>query len=137
MRFETEQDLNREEKAIQTFVDRFNGSFQKLGRNDVDYRVFDENKNLVAYAEIKGLYKSIANAYPLPVAMRKVSKLCDKRLNPVLIWACDDGIIYGKVYNLEGSIKWGGRPPRDGAMNDAEMMVYFDKQKEFRYIRCY
>ena len=38
MRFETNKDLDRETKAISKFVNLFNGSFKKLGPNDVDYR---------------------------------------------------------------------------------------------------
>jgi hypothetical protein len=64
------------------------------------------------------------------VSARKLVKLIDKRLSPVLIWACEDGIIYGKANRLIGEIKWGGKPPLDD-----EMMVYYDKQKEFKYVR--
>jgi len=135
MRFESNKDLQRERKAIEKFVSRFKGTYKKLGDNDVDYRVFDENNKLIAYAEVKGRYRTIANAYPLPVAARKVVKLCDKRLNPVMIWACDDGIIYGKPTHLHGEVKWGGRKPREGAVNDEELMIYYEKQKEFRYFR--
>ena len=135
MRFESNKDLQRERKAIEKFVSRFKGTYKKLGENDVDYRVFDENNKLIAYAEVKGRYRTISNAYPLPVAARKVVKLCDKRLNPVMIWACDDGIIYGKPTHLHGEVKWGGRKPREGAVNDEELMIYYEKQKEFRYFR--
>jgi hypothetical protein len=62
-------------------------------------------------------------------------KLVDKRLNPVIIWACDDGIIYAQANQLVGEIKWGGRPPREGSYNDAELMVYYDKQKCMKYVR--
>lgn len=137
MRFETEKDLSRERKAIETFVSRFDGSFKKLGPNDIDYRIFDKDNNLIAYAEVKGRYKNISNAYPLPIAARKLVKLCDKRLNPVIVWACDDGIIYGKPTHLNGEVRWGGRTPREGSYNDQELMVYYDKQKEFRYIKYY
>ena len=41
MRFETTQDLKRETKAINTFIKLFEGSFVKLGPNDIDYKVFD------------------------------------------------------------------------------------------------
>ena len=74
MRFESNKDLQRERKAIEKFVSRFKGTYKKLGDNDVDYRVFDENNKLIAYAEVKGRYRTIANAYPLPVAARKVVK---------------------------------------------------------------
>lgn len=133
--FETEQDRQREQKAIETFVKMFGGSFQKLGQQDVDYRIFDKDKNLIAYAEVKGRIRPLRDAYPLPVALAKLSKLIEKRHNPVLIWACEDGIIYGKVFSLVGEVKLGGRPPREGAANDVEMMVYYEKQKGLKYVR--
>ena len=102
-----------------------------------DYKVFDKDDNLIAYAEVKGRYRSIASCYPLPIACRKVVKLCDKRLNPVMIWACDDGIVYGQPAQLDGYVKWGGRKPREGAVNDQELMIYYDKQKTLRYFRYY
>jgi hypothetical protein len=133
--FETEQDLVREKKAITTFVNVFGGSFKKLGPHDVDYKVFDNDGKLIAYAEVKGRLKSMKVSYPLPISLSKMSKLIEKRLNPVLIWACDDGIIYGKVFSLIGEVRLGGRPPREGANSDVEMMVYFEKQKELKYVR--
>ena len=135
MTFETEQDLKREHKAITTFVNTFGGSFQKLDPNDIDYKVFDKGGKLIAYAEVKGRIRTMHNAYPLPVAARKLVKLTDKRLTPVVIWACEDGIIYGKADKLKGEIKWGGRPPRDNSFNDDELMVYYEKQKSLKYIR--
>jgi len=135
MRFESNKDLTRERKAIEKFVAKFKGTYKKLGENDVDYRVFDSTGKLIAYVEVKGRYRTLSMAYPLPVAARKVVKLCDKRLNPVLIWACDDGIIYGKPTHLKGTVRWGGRKPREGSVNDEELMIYYDKQKEFRYYR--
>jgi hypothetical protein len=135
MTFETEQDLVREKKAIETFVNTFGGSYKKLDPNDIDYKVFDKEGNLIAYVEVKGRIRTMHNAYPLPVAARKVVKLADKRLNPVVIWSCEDGIIYGKLNKLNGEIKWGGRPPRDNSFNDSELMIYYDKQKELKYIR--
>jgi len=135
MIFETEQDLIREKKAIETFVNVFKGSFKKLDPKDIDYKVFDKDKNLIAYVEVKGRIKTIYNAYPLPVSARKLVKLIDKRLNPVVIWACEDGIIYGKANKLKGDIRWGGRFPREDSFNDEELMVYYEKQKELKYIR--
>jgi len=71
----------------------------------------------------------------LPIAARKVVKLCDKRLNPVVIWACDDGIIYGKPNEIQGDVRWGGRKPREGSYNDQELMLYYPKQEGTRYIK--
>ena len=135
MTFETETDLLREKKAIELFVSIFGGSYQKLDRNDIDFKVFDKDNKLIAYAEVKGRIRTIRDAYPLPISAKKLVKLIDKRVSPVVIWACDDGIIYGKADRLYGDIKWGGRPPRVGSANDEELMVYYDKQREFKYVR--
>jgi len=133
--FETEQDLIREKKAIELFVSIFGGSYKKLDPLDVDYKVFDKDKNLIAYAEVKGRLKSMRMAYPLPISAKKLVKLIDKRLAPVVIWACEDGIIYGKADKLKGEVSWGGRTPRAGSSNDEELMVYYSKQKELKYVR--
>lgn len=135
MIFEKEQDLIREKRAIELFVSTFGGSYKKLDPLDIDYKIFDKDGNLIAYAEVKGRIRTMNAAYPLPIAVRKLVKLVDKRLTPVVIWACEDGIIYGKVDKLYGDIRWGGRAPRDGSYNDAELMAYFDKQKELKYVR--
>jgi hypothetical protein len=135
MTFETDQDLLREKKAIERFIKIFDGSFKKLDPSDVDYKVFDKDATLIAYVEVKGRIKTIREAYPLPISVRKLIKLIDKRLNPVIIWACEDGIIYGRADKLVGQVKWGGRAPREGSSNDAELMAYYDKQKEFKYVR--
>ena len=134
MRFESNQDLSREKKAIDTFVKMFNGSYKKPDPNDIDYRVYDKDGNLISYVEVKGRIRKSEDAYPLPVAARKLVKLSDKRLNPVMIWACTDGIIYSRVTQLSGVIRWGGRKVRENSTNDQELMVYFDRGSNFKYI---
>jgi hypothetical protein len=133
--FETEDDLKREMKAMKLFVSMFGGSFRKLDPLDIDYKVFDSEGQLIAYAEVKGRIRTIHNAYPLPISARKLVKLIDKRIQPVIIWACEDGIIYGKADKLVGEVKLSGRTPREGAANDIEMMVYYERQKNLKYIR--
>jgi hypothetical protein len=133
--FETEQDLIRERKAVERFVSIFKGGFEKLSPDDIDYKIFDKKGTLIAYVEVKGRLKNISRAYPLPISIFKVTKLWAKRLNPTVIWACDDGIIYGKLKELHGTVCVGGRKPRDGSPYDIELMVYYDKQKALKYIR--
>lgn len=137
MRYEKDEDLQREKDAIEIFVSRFNGSYKKLGPNDIDFRVYDDSGELIAYAEVKGRNRYIDNAYPLPISIRKMSKLWDKRMSCVVIWACLDGIIYGKPSEMYGKVRLGGRKKRVGAVNDAELMLYYDKQKSLKYIRTY
>jgi hypothetical protein len=135
MTFETEQDLAREKKAIELFVKIFDGSFKKLDPYDIDYKVFDKEGKLISYVEVKGRIKALYDAYPLPISAKKLVKLVDKRVTPVIIWACEDGIIYGKANELVGTLKWGGRPPRENTTSDAELMVYYDKQRGMKYVR--
>lgn len=130
MIFETDTDILREKKAIDLFVSIFGGSYKKLDQFDIDYKLSDNRGQLIAYVEVVGRIRNMKTSYPLPITLSKLNKLIDKRLNPVIVWACDDGLIYAEATKLEGAIKWGGLPPR----ND-EMMVYYDKQKTMKYVR--
>ena len=130
MIFETDTDILREKKAIDLFVSIFGGSYKKLDPQDIDYKVSDKDGQLVAYVEVVARIRSMKTSYPLPITLSKLNKLIEKRLNPVIVWACDDGIIYAEATKLEGAIKWGRIPPRHD-----EMMVYYDKQKTMKYVR--
>ena len=70
--FEKDEDRTRELKAIKKFVDRFKGSYEKLDPFDIDFRVYDKDKNLIAYVEVKGRKKYLANCYPLPISEPKL-----------------------------------------------------------------
>ncbi len=135
MRFENESHLEREERAIKKLTSLYGLTYKKLTPNDVDYQIF-KNGKLLGFVEVKGRHKDINNAYPLPIAIRKIHKLQGEhgpRRNPMIIWACHDGIIYGKLMKLKGAIQLGGRPPRKGAVNDQEIMAYYNKQEALRH----
>lgn len=138
MRFEKESDIKRELKAIEFFCGKYDLDYKKLGEWDIDFSLhknnFKASGKLVGYAEVKGRNKNIADAYPLPLAIRKVYSLTEKTENPIIIWACYDGIIYAKLKNLNGVIKKGGRKPRAGSVNDIELMAYYDKQDDLNII---
>lgn len=133
--FETEEDIVQEKKAIQRFVSIFKGGYEKLSPEDIDYKVFDKNKNLIAYVEVNRRLKNMSNAYPLPIPVLKLTKLWAKRLNPTIIWSCDDGIIYGKLKELQGSIRIGTIKPKSGVTHDIDLVAYYDKQKALKYVR--
>ena len=136
MRFEKQTDLQREMKAIKLFTDGFKGGFIKLGQNDIDFTILDANHTVIAYAEVKGRNKTMQDAFPLPIAARKIVKLMDKSktVEPIVIWACLDGIIYGRIKKLGGVLKVGGRRPREHAANDIEAMVYYYETADFKKI---
>ena len=137
MRFEKQTDLQREKKAIQLFVGNFNGRYIKLGGNDIDFTILKKDGTVIGYAEVKGRNRKIEDAFPLPVAARKIVKLMDKskKVEPVIIWACLDGIIYGKIKELGGVLKVGGRKPREHAANDIEAMVYYYETADLKKIK--
>ena len=115
------------ELAIKKFVNRFKGSYKKIGINDVDYRVFDASKNLISYAEVVIINKTINTAYPLEVKANNVVRVCNKRLNPVVLWACVDGLIYGKPHEIIGQVSW----------KDNELILTYPKQKTLKYLKYY
>jgi len=135
--FETEEDLSREYKAIDRFIQLFSGKAEKLGKWDLDYKVYDKNNKFLVYAEVKGRKNKSVKEYPLPIALRKLHKMQDgeyKNSDCVIIWACEDGIIYGEYKEILGSVAFGGRNPRKGSSNDLEMMVYYNPQQKLKTI---
>ena len=137
MRFENDDHRQREQRAITKFCSLFDLTFRKLGENDIDFQIFKSDR-LVGFVEVKGRHRIIADAYPLPIAIRKLNKLQGElapREDPVIVWACHDGIIYGKVRNITGTVRYGGRKVRDGASNDQELMAYFNPQEDLLHER--
>jgi hypothetical protein len=127
MRFETLKDLQNEYEATSIFCDLYDLGCDKLDENDIDFSI-NKNGKIIGYVEVKGRNKNIIDAYPLPIACRKLVKLQDKKINPIIIWRCFDGIIYGKLESIQGKIKIGGRKPRQNSTNDIELMAYYDRQ---------
>jgi hypothetical protein len=133
MKIESEDDLLKKTKAIQTFVDVFGGSFFSLSFNDTDYKVLDKEKNLICYAEIVIVRSDYSPSEELKVTANRLVKLSNKRLSPVLIWAFYDGIVYTKVIRLNGIISWGDRDSTQNSYDNQELVVSFKQNKNFIY----
>jgi len=134
MRFETKQDLDRENKASDFLCNKFGFNKKKLGENDIDFAIYD-NERFVFNLEVKGRIKNINDAYPLPISVKKLTKINDKKKQSVILWACNDGIIFSRTEKLIGLIKIGGRKPRNGSFNDIEFMAYFEKSNNLQEIK--
>lgn len=117
-------------KAIKYFSRMFNFEFIQLDPMDVDFKL-TKNGEMKSYAEVGIVEELIQDAYPLHLPLRAVQKLADKRLNPILMWACNDGIIYGRIEKLLCDVKWGGVPP---PFNN-ELVATFKKQPELKFIK--
>ena len=91
---------------------------------------------IVGYAEVKGRNKNIADAYPLPLAIRKIHSLTEKTKDPVIIWACYDGIIYAKLKKTKRSYKTRRKKTLElrGSVNDIELMAYYENQTDLNII---
>jgi len=135
VRFETRKDRVREEKAMKAFCSLYGGRYVKLGEWDIDFRYIGEDNKTKAFIEVKGRLRPMAEAFPLPVAARKLIKLADKEMNPMLMWACEDGVIYGRLEDINGITRWGGRKARKEATNDQEVMCYYSEQAGLKMIR--
>jgi len=131
--FQKQEDLVREEIAMRSFANKYDLLYQKLDEFDIDFAVYNSSNKLIAYAEVKGRNRNIKDAYPLPISIRKISKLHDKKITPLIIWSCFDGIIYGKLNDLVGVVKYGGmKYEREGAVNDKELLAFYDKQEQLK-----
>ena len=134
-KFETPTNLEREQRAIKFWTSHHaKNSYEKLGAYDIDFRVYSDKSNTYAYAEVKGRNRHIKDAYPLPLAARKLVKIHDRLKNDpetksaFIIWACDDGIIVGNIEKIIGTVRIGGRAKREGSSNDIEVMVEYKEQ---------
>jgi hypothetical protein len=125
IQFESKENIARKNKSMDVFINTFGGIYKKS--ESLEYKILNINGDLIAYSEVIISPNVIRYAYPLSITITRFNKLISKRLNPVLIWSCDDGIIYAKAMNLIGTIKY------DKLLSD--FVIYFDKQKEFKYIR--
>jgi hypothetical protein len=108
------------------FCKKFIAKWSKLEKFDIDYKVTRDGR--VCYVEVKGRNRTMSDAYPLPLAARKMVKLVDKGEQSIIIWDCLDGLIYGNTSHIFSKGKMGGRKPREGSSNDKEYMLYFDEQ---------
>jgi len=130
VRFENQKDLEREDKSVNLFCDKYDLTYEKLAPNDIDFKIYKNGKFLF-YLEVKGRLRSLQDCYPLPIAVRKLLKMSDKKESGIILWACFDGVVFSRIENLKGDIKIGGRKPREGSSNDIEFMAYYNKSNNF------
>ncbi len=133
-RFESEKDLDRETKAVNLFCNEYGLTFEKLSPNDIDFKIYKNGKFLF-YLEVKGRLRNLNDCYPLPIAVRKLLKMSDKKQSGVILWACFDGVVFSRLENLKGEIRKGGRKPREGSANDVEFMAYYNKNSNFKQLK--
>lgn len=129
------EDLDKKKKAARTFVNMFGGSFVALSISDTDFKIFDSKKKLIAYAEViivDDFYDISSN---LIVKIQSLLRLSNKRLNPVVIWAFNDGIVYSKVTKIEGLIKWGSPKGKPSLPSTMELIADYKQNKNFKYER--
>lgn len=133
--FEVQEDRDREIKAIELLCSIYEVDYIKLPSADVDFQLINKRGMVIAYVEVKGRNRTIERAFDLPIAVRKIIKLTNYAIKPIVVWACFDGIIYADINKLVGTIRLGGRPKREGAYNDCEIMAYYNRQENINIIK--
>lgn len=110
-------------KAVERFCAVTGLQYTNLAPSDVSIKITDKNTP-IGYADIVPCHKLIHEAYPLHIPSKRVVMLADKLLNPVIIWACKDGVVYAPVMNLRGKTM---------CVNKQSTM-FFHKQRCMRFI---
>ena len=113
----------------------FGGSFVALSISDTDFKIFDSKKKLIAYAEVIIVDDFYDISTDLIVKIQSLLRLSNKRLNPVVIWAFNDGIVYSKVTKIEGLIKWGSPKGKPSLPSTMELIADYKQNKNFKYER--
>lgn len=131
----TDVDNYKKIMAVEKYLSVFNSSCN-LGLNyqrivDSHFKIMDE-PNAFGYVEVVVRLRTMRDSYPLPIEVSKLSRLIAKRLNPVVIWSCEDGIIYAKAEDLRGEILMNYPSP---GIKSKELMAYYERQKVLRYVR--
>lgn len=89
------------QNIIQSFVNKFNGSFKQLSPGDVDYKIFDKNGKLISYAQVEE-QKDLSQ--PFVIKAERIVRLFNKRLNGVVIFGNEQESYYGKIEGLTGEV---------------------------------
>lgn len=84
VRFESQKDLDRENKAVKLFCDEYDLTSEKLSPNDIDFKIYKDGEFLF-YLEVKGRIRTLQECFPLPVAVRKLLKMTDKKQSGVIL----------------------------------------------------
>jgi|15BtaG_2_1085339.scaffolds.fasta_scaffold00315_22 hypothetical protein len=113
--------------TMDLFVSIFDGTYVSVPNQKDLVEVFDSNGSLIATALIVEGEGEIKDSYPLTISARKLLPTLSNRMTVVIIWSCSDGIIYGRLNQIEGSIKWAGHK------NYGEPACYFYKQTNLKY----
>jgi hypothetical protein len=91
------------------------------------HKLMDSDGKLHGYALVVDHKRRVANAFPLPVTCKELVNLFEKRFNPIVIWSCDDGIVYANLSDIRGEILSG--------KHHQELIAVYDKSKSFKYVR--
>jgi hypothetical protein len=135
MKFETAKDRYRQEKACELFCKTFGLISVDRGEYaSVDYDLKNHNGIYVGSLEVKGCpNRNIDDSFTCQVAIRKLVDLQNHQKymkKPVAIcWAFEDGIVYERLENLQGTFSIGGRTPRQGGYFDVEIMSKIEIKK--------
>ena len=119
MRFETNEDIERERKIM----DRIYKDAIKLGDYELDFLIKDK-----AYIEIKSYNYKHNDLQFIFISLIKLVKMQEysKKLPTYLFIQWTDKLTYINFKDIRGHIEPNGRTIRNGSTNDQELMVHVD-----------
>lgn len=110
---------------IQSFVNKFNGSFKQLSPGDVDYKILDNSGKLISYAQVE-IVDDLSK--PFIIKAERAVRLFNKRLNGVVIFGNSESLMYGKIDKLTGEVS--------PAMSDSyfsELTIIYKEKSVFTF----
>jgi hypothetical protein len=116
-------------EAVELFTKVFSGSYIKMAPGDADFKIFSSDGSLIAYAEVIDANRRIRDRDHLFIPLERYAKVCMKMLNPIVIWMCDDGILYGKAKEMYGTIRW-------SKTRKTPLLHFSPRQDGVKYIRA-
>lgn len=117
--------LKRKEQAVKKLCDVFGMSYLKLGPLECDFKLLSDASVPIGYAQVVEVDGMIRYSYPLSISIQELSLLKSKVMNPIIIWACDDGILYTKIKDTYGTFRW----------YNNDLHLFFTKQKNIKFIK--
>ena len=135
MKFETVDDVRRQELAVRSFCNKYDFSYVPAEQwSSIDYQVLDRQLDIICGFEVKGcVNQNIGDKDIVLVSMRKLvdgQQFQTTHKKPLIMcWSFTDGILYERLNNLAGNFALGGRKPRAGSTYDIELMAYIKQKK--------
>lgn len=124
-------------KACSRYVSLSGGSYEQLSKpsdKTMVIKIYNENKKLFSYGLVVDVPVLIKQQNKnLSLNVKNLLSVSDKRLNPMIIFSCDDGILYLNAMSVIGQCRFVESIP--GVSYSSELTICITDFKPMKYIR--